>query len=137
MPTVSNTNLMLTTVNNTVTVNVTYDATFTPFERQLAGLGMDFFEHIDVIGIDPPGSTTGAVLANFPNPPYAVTVGSGAQVISRNVSLPLSRSSLQEDPTVGGVADDDEIRCKIRIKSKGLPPEFTPDEFTLQRVLLG
>ncbi len=138
MPTVSNPILTLTTVGANTTVNVTYNATYTAFERQLAGLGMTFHEHIDVQGMDPAGSLTGTTITSFPLANHAVTVGAGSQVIARNVSLPpLPRSLFQEDPTVGGVIDNDEIRAKIRIHSVGLPDPFTPDVFTPEQILLG
>ena len=54
MPTINSANLTLTTVGQTVTVNVTFNAVFTPFERQLAGLGLKFHPHVDVWGMDPP-----------------------------------------------------------------------------------
>jgi hypothetical protein len=138
MPTVTNPVLTLTTVGSDTTIAVTYDATYTAFERQLAGLGMTFHAHIDVQGMDPAGSLTGTTIVSFDNDPQPVTVGVGSQVLSRSPTpITVTRASLQEDPTVGGVADNDEIRAKIRIHSVGLPPEFTPDVFTPQQVLLG
>jgi hypothetical protein len=134
MPSVTNANLALTTVGQNVTINVTYNAVFTAFERQLVGLGMRFHEHIDVIGVDPPGGTTGLLITSFPLANIAVTVGGGSQTIARNVSRTVTRASLQEDI---GLGDADEIRCKIRIHSADLPPAFTPDIFTDQEVLLG
>lgn len=134
MPTVNGANLTLTTVNQNVTINVTFNAVFTAFERQLAGLGMNYHEHVEVIGVDPAGGTTGVVLTSFPLANLAVTAGAGSQTIARNLSKTVSRASLQEDTALG---DDDEIRCKIRIHSVGLPQEFSSDVFTPQQVLLG
>lgn len=134
MPSVNSANLTLTTVNQDVTINITFNAVFTAFERQLAGLGMGFHQHVDVLGVDPPGSTTGTVLASFPLTSFAVTVGAGSQTIPRNASITRSRASLQEDTAAG---DNDEIRCKIRIHSVGLPPTFTADAFSDQEVLIG
>ena len=134
MPSINSANLALTTVNQNVTINATFNAVFSAFERQLAGLGMSYHEHIEVIGVDPAGSTTGVVLTSFPLTTFAVTAGAGSQTIARNVSKTVTRASLQEDSALG---DDDEIRCKIRIHAVGLPQEFTPDAFTPQQVLLG
>jgi len=134
MPTTNNRQLTLTTVGTNVTIGVTYNAVFSVFERHLAGLGLVFRERIAVIGVDPPGATTGTVLANFPSPNLAVTDGAVAQTIARNVSMTVTRASLQEDPAVG---DADEIRCRIRIEANGLPPAVTPDAFTDQEILLG
>lgn len=134
MPTTSNRQLTLTTVGANVTINVTYNSVFSAFERHLAGLGLLFRERIAVIGVDPAGATTGTVLANFPSPNLAVTDGGASQTIARNVSVTVPRASLQEDPAVG---DADEIRCRIRIDSIGLPPAVTADAFTDQETLLG
>jgi hypothetical protein len=57
--------------------------------------------------------------------------GTGEQRISRDHSLTVPRSSLQED--TGG--DTDEIECKVRIHAQGLPDDFTPDVFTDQETL--
>ena len=134
MATINSAALALITVDDTVTVSVTFNAVFTPFERQLAGLGMVFHEDLDVLGIDPPGSLTGSLLAAFPRRNFAVTVGAGAQTIARSVQLALPRTTLQEDT---GVGDTDEIRVRIRVHAIGLPPVLSPDIFTDQETLLG
>jgi hypothetical protein len=138
MPIVSNATLTLTTVNNDTTISVSFDTIFSPFERELAGLGLGFHPHIDVIGVDPAGSTTGTVLSlptTFPQTSFPVTPGGAvSQTIPRTLAITVPRSSLQEDPAAG---DADEIRCRIRIHALGMPPEFTPDLFTPQQVLVG
>jgi hypothetical protein len=134
MPTATNLRLALTTVGLDTTINVKYNARFSVLERHLAGLGLKFREKIAVIGVDPPGSTTGTVIANFPSPILAVTDGTAAQTIPRDVSLTRPRASLQED---NGLGDDDEIRCRVRIAAEGLPPAVTPDAFTDQEILVG
>jgi hypothetical protein len=134
MPTTNSRDLTLTTVGLNTTINVKYNVVFTVFERHLAHLGLVFQEQIAVIGVDPPGSTTGAVLTSFPNAPLPVTDGTTPQTIARNLSKTVLRASLQED---SGVGDDDEIRCRIRIAAIGLPPAVTADAFTDQEVLLG
>ena len=139
MPTINSANLTLTTVGQTVTINVTFNAVFTPFERQLAGLGLKFHPHVDVWGMDPPGSLTGTFLIDtdpplFPHTDFAVTAGAGNQELAYNVSKPVARSLLQEDT---GAGDSDELRCRIRIHAVGIPPEFTDEVFTDQEILLG
>ncbi len=136
MPTVENADLTLTTVDGRVTIRVTYDARFTPFERQLADLGMRYHSHINALGMDPAGSLTGANLVgvDFPTQNFPVTAGTVDQVLSRDESQTVIRDLLQEDPNSG---DADEIRCKIRIHSVGIPPEFTADEFTVEKKVLG
>lgn len=134
MPQTNNRQLTLTTVGSDVTINVTYNAIFAAFERRLAGLGLTFRERVDVIGVDPAGSTTGTVLTSFPIANLAVTDGAAPQVIARNISRTVPRALLQEDSAVG---DSDEIRCRVRIEAIGLPPTLTPDAFTDQEILLG
>jgi hypothetical protein len=131
MPSVPNATLDLITVNNDVTVDVSFDVTFSPFERNLAGQGMTYDRHIEVEGVDGANST---VVATFPNILLPVTAGAGSQVIPVATSITVPRSQLQEDPNAG---DNDEIRCKIRIHSQGFPPVFTNDFLTNQRVLVG
>ena len=135
MPTITAPNLTLTTVNNqTTTIRVTYTVAFSQLERGLAGLGMDYHDHIDVFGRD--GSTDTLLLAeplpNFGTHSIPVTSGSGTQTFNIDRSIVVARSLLQEDTAVG---DSDEIRCKIRIHSVGMPPELTPDVFTDQETI--
>ena len=132
MPTINSPSLTVTIVGVDVTLDVTYNAVFTAFERQLAGLGMTFHEHLEVFGIDPPGSLTGTQLATFPLAALAVTAGAGPQTIARSAQMVMARAALDEDPAFGNA---DEIRVKVRIHSIGLPPPFTPDSFTDEEVL--
>ena len=128
MPTIENATLTLTTVNDRVTADVTFDAVFTRFERNLADLGMTFDRHVDILDVDP---TTTTVLFSFDPTNLAVTAGAGSQRIPVALSLERSRDFFQVD------TDNDEIGCNIRIHSQGFPPVFTPDFFTAQRVLVG
>ena len=131
MPSTNTRVLTLTTVGNNVTINVTYNAVFNEFERHLCRLGLAFRERIAVLGVDSAGPSAGTVLATFPNTTFAVTDGTGSQTISRNVSITVPRSDLQEDE------GDDEISCRIRIEAIGLPPAVTSDAFTTGGTLLG
>ena len=139
MPGTNSRNLTLTREGGNVRVNVTYNVVFSAFERNLAGLGMQFIERISTLGVDPPGSTTGTVLAEFPAQLIPVPPGSGPISVARNREIVLTRAQLDEDPSVviGPEFDADEIRCRIRIQSAGLPPAVTPDAFTDQEVLGG
>lgn len=115
----NNRQLTLTTVNTNVTVKVTYQAVFSPFERHLASNGLVFRERITVLGMDPPNATTGGtVLHTFPSQNLQVTAGTTPQTINRSREISVSRASLQEDPNPG---DADEIRCRIRIEPIGMP----------------
>ena len=139
MPGTNSRNLTLSPAGGgNFSVNVTYNAVFSAFERNLAGLGMQFVERISTLGVDPPGSTTGTVLAEFPAQVIPVPPGAGPVSVPRNRSIVLTRAQLDEDPSIiGPNFDADEIRCRIRIQSTGLPPAVTPDAFTDQEVLGG
>lgn len=132
MPATSARNLTLTTVDNSVTVKVTYNALFSPFERHVASQGVRFLERIAIIGADPDGSTTGAVLKNFPAQVMPVTAGAGTQNLARVREIKVSRALLQEDP---GLGDSDSIRCRISITPEGMPKAVKA--FTDEEVLLG
>ena len=134
MPTVTAANLTLSTTNQTTRITVAYSVRFSVVERRLAGLGLVFRARIRVIGVDPPGGTTGTVLANFPPDDLEVTDGGAPQTLTRSPFIDRPRSSLQEDT---GLGDHDEIRCGIRIAAIGLPPLETPDRFTDQEILIG
>ena len=112
MPTITNATLNLTTVNNNVTADVTFDVTFTRLERNLADLGMTFDRHVDIIGVD---ATTTTVLTSFDPTNLPVTAGVGSQTIPVALSVTKPRSLFQED------TDNDEIGCNIRIHSQGFP----------------
>ena len=132
MARINNANLTLTTVGNNVTITVTYSAVINALERFLEANGLGLVERIAVIGVDPPGSTTGTVLHNFPAENLPVTAGGGPETIARNRSITVSRASLQED---NGLGDNDEIRCRITIDALNLPADITA--FTDQEVLVG
>jgi hypothetical protein len=134
MPTATNAHLTLITQDQNTTIDVTYTANFSVFERHLAHLGLVFKERIRVIGVDPAFSTTGSGIVSFEAQNIQVTDGNVPQSINRTRSLTVLRSSLQEDPALG---DTDEIRCRIRIAAIGLPPIETPDVFTNQETLPG
>ena len=134
MSSTNNRNLTLTQQGSNVKVKVTYNAVFTEFERHLAGLGLRFRERITLLGVDPPGSTSGTALSPFPAAIFPVTDGPGAQTIARIREITVPRATLQEDPTLG---DNDELRCKIVIESVGFPPQSTTPEFTDQEILVG
>jgi|SRR5688572_16863336 len=139
MPGTNSRNLTITPDGANFRLTVTYNALFSTFERNLAGLGMTFIERISALGVDPPGSTTGTVLAEFPAQLIPVPAGAGPISIPRNRQIVLTRAQLDEDPSIiiGPDFDQDEIRCRVRIQSTGLPPAVTPDEFTDQEVLGG
>jgi len=99
---------------------------------------LKFQEQITLIGVDPPGGTTGlnvfTTLRSIP-----VADGAGEISVHRIFSTPFSRNSLDEDPSplLGPDFDEDEFRARIRILAVGLPPAVTPDAFTNQAVLGG
>ena len=135
MPSINTRNLTLTTVGTKVTINVTYKAVFSPFERVLAANGLQFFERIRVLGVD---GANGEITTVLPIAPtfvaqlLPVTAGIGSETISRDRSITVSRSFLQEDPNLG---DPDEIQCRIEIEPIGLPASLST--LTDVEVLLG
>ena len=139
MPVLRDRQLTLTRQGANVTINVRYNALFSVFERHLAGLGLKFRERIDVIGVDSPGVATSEILTSFPSPILAVTDGSAAQVIQRNVSMTVTRAALDEDrnPLLGADVLPDQIRCSVRIEALDIPLAVTPAAFTNEQVLGG
>ena len=133
MPTVENPDLTLKTVDDKVTIIVDFDGRFSPFERQLHALGLNYHSHADVVGIDN-GTDIGPTIVSLDQEPFEVTVGSGDQVIHQTLKLKVDRSTLQEDPDTGNA---DELKVKIRIHAPDTPVLFTDDVFTNQEVLLG
>jgi len=133
MPTITNPILTLTETNGKVDVSVRYDVTFTGVERQLTTLGLDYHTHVSLHGMD--GATVGPALPDVEFPRHSfdnVTVGNGDQTFRGVVEGPIHvpRFTLQEDPA----GNPDELVCLVRVHSP-LPPLFSDDVFTPQRVL--
>jgi hypothetical protein len=122
--------------NGQVEIKVSYKGLFPVLDRHLAGLGLRYVERIEVIGVDPAGSTTGTVLTTFDVLQLPVTDGNVPQIIPRNRLKVVPRVTLDEDgnPNVNPDAIQDQIRCKIRIEPFGFPPAVTA-AFTNQEVL--
>lgn len=137
MPTTNARELTLTRDGSNVKITVTYNAVFNTLERHFAGLGMRFIERIAVIGVDPPGATTGTVLKEFPGQFIQVSGGVGTLSVPRSREITMTRFELDEDrnPILPPDALPDEIRCRIRVESTGLPLPVTPDAFTDEKVL--
>jgi len=137
MPTVEHPLLVLTTSDEVVTIRVTFHARFTPFERRLAGLGMEYRSHVDVIGIDPPGGTSGTIIVDpaagfspFQHVAFAVTEGTVDEILPFDLSVDVDRQLLDEITNGTG-----EIRCRIQIHADGMPPPLTEPVFTDRRVV--
>jgi hypothetical protein len=135
MPTVENPDLTLKTVDDKVTIIVDFDGRFSPFERQLHALGLNYHSHADVVGIDN-GTDIGPTIVSLDQEPFNElnTDSSGDQVIHKTLKLKVDRPTLQEDPDTGNA---DELKVKIRIHAPEAPVDFTDDVFTDQEVLLG
>jgi hypothetical protein len=97
---------------------------------------MHYMERIEVIGVDPAGSTTGTVLRQFFPDLLDVTDGEGELKIPRHRVIQVKRTVLDEDssPFVSPDAIPDQIRCRIRIEALDLTPPTT-ESFTNQVVL--
>ncbi len=130
MPTVTNPNLTLTESEGRVAIRVRYDATFSPFERQLVGLGAEYHSHITVHDFDG-GDTVGAMLVDFPRSTFPITVGSGEQVFHRDQSVTVGRSELEGDPS----GNDNELKAKIRIHTEDAQVAFTDEVLTDEEIL--
>lgn len=120
MVSITNANLTLTLdADARVDIIVDYDAVFSEFERNLAGLGMTFRESIHVFGDDPVNDDDLAPDVVFTDQNIPVTAGQGALVVPRHRVLNnVLRSKLQEDSLP---ADDDELYCNIQIAPANLP----------------
>lgn len=134
MPTVTNPNLTLTTVNNSsTTLTVTFDVEFNQVERNLVSLGVDWHPHIDIFGHDGPSGETELMRDAFPHTRLPVTVGNSSQILRAvPYTATVSRAALQEDTN-----GDDEIKCKIRMHAGGLPEVFAEPVVTVDRTLAG
>ena len=135
MPTTTNPVLTLTkeTTGTDITVKVEYDITFNRLERNLAQLGMNFKDDVDVIGIDPPGSTTGTLIRRLGGGKLDVPPVSSSAKLHREHKLVMSRASLDEDSGTP-LPDNDEIRCRIRFLTGGMPAASS-ETFTNQEIL--
>jgi len=137
MPKTTNPVLTLTNENpgtgTDITVKVEYDITFNRLERNLAQLGMNFKDDVDVIGIDPPGSTTGTPIRRLGGGKLDVPPVSSSAALHREHKLVMSRASLDEDPGTP-LPDNDEIRCRIRFLTGGMPAA-SAETFTNQVIL--
>lgn len=138
MPRIVSPQLTLTPSAGKIQIQVKYNAVFSQFERRLAGLGLGFLEQIAVIGVDPPGGTTGLTLVSVTRQ-IIVPDGAGETSIPRLFQTGfLPRSFFDEDPSpLGPDFDQDEIRGRIRILSVGFPDAVTPDSFTDQKTVGG
>ena len=139
MPTATNAKLTLTKVGDTdIRVDVTYDFNLSRLESHLvgAGFGVGFTELVQIIGIDPPGSTTGTTMQVVGSRIVDDAVNQDEpQTLKRSYTRTFPRASLDEDRSfVAAAGDNDEIRCRIRLICHGLPEALT-NTFTNQVIL--
>ena len=102
MPTVTNRKLTMTRAGTPVgtkfNVLVTYTVNFSQVESNLVGLGMTFADEALLIGVDPPGGTTGTPLTLVGGGLIPVTGKNQSQAIDRKHEAVVSRVLLDEDP---------------------------------------
>lgn len=137
MPTVTNAKLTFEKDGTKIRITVTYDINLSRLESNIAGagLGIRFSELVQVIGIDPPGSTTGTTMQLVAVGTLTDVVHQDApQTLTRSHTRTFSRASLDEDRSLIA-ADNDELRCRIRLLVHGLPKD-TINVFTNQIVLI-
>jgi hypothetical protein len=137
MPTVTNRKLTMTRAGTPLgtkfNVLVTYTVNFSQVESNLVGLGMTFADEAVLIGVDPPGGTTGTPLRLVGGGLIPVTGKNQSQAIERKHEAVVSRVLLDEDPDTI-FKDDDEIRCRIQVSSPNLSTNLT-QAFTDQVIL--
>ena len=137
MPTATNPKLTLTKVGTDIKIDVTYDFNLSRLESHLVGtgFGIHFTELVQVIGIDPPGSTTGNTMQVVGGRIVDDAVNQDEpQTLRRSYTRTVPRADLDEDRSLL-IADNDEIRCRIRLICHGLP-QSTTNTFTNQVVLV-
>lgn len=134
MPTVSNVNLTLTTVDDRVTIRVRYDVEFTTFERQLTGLGLSYDTHVTIHDFDG-GNDPGAQVLDFSPGRYTlpVSAGNGSQTLPGDEQRTVSRSSLQVDPA----GNDDELKAVVVVHANQWLDEYTEGVVSDQEILRG
>jgi len=107
-----------------------------------------FVERVEILGVDPPGGTTGEFLGRFYSLPQdrILDVPSGDEYFPKPVAIILqspkfittmTRGSLDEDPSPPFVTPDfdpDEIRCRVEIRAL-MPTVPTAVGFSNQEVL--
>ena len=137
MPTLTNRKLTLTPsgtpAGTNMNVLVTYTVNLSQLESNLVGLGMTFADEAVLIGVDPPGGTTGTPLRLVGGGLIPVTGKNQSQSIEREHKAVVSRLLLDEDPDTISI-DDDEIRCRIQVSSPNLSTNLT-QAFTDQVIL--
>lgn len=132
MPTISTPTLSLTDVGPGVVVQVRYTATFSRFDRQLAGLGKTWHSHVTIHDFDG-GGDLGDVILDFGAPDdrerFAVTVGNSDQVFPMTEQLTvIDQSILVVDPD--GV---NELKAQVRLHSPQTVEEFTAGAVSVQQ----
>ena len=118
----------------------TYRATFTFAEMQMTKCGMTYRDRVYLIGVDPPGSTTGTIIpiydfehtfGEFHVIPVSAWDGiyprpSGIG-FDRTFAGSVTRAQLDEDPSHPFLSPDfdpDELRCRVEITSRQEPVEL-------------
>lgn len=112
-----------------VTLEVSYNAGFSPIEQFLAANGLQFEERVQIIGHDEPGAPE-QVLHTFQSQRIQAPTA-GPAYVSRSRTITVARGTLNEDPgTVpyqggwGGwrVPDADEFFARVEVAYVGLNP---------------
>lgn len=131
MPTITDTRLTVSGAGWTgsVTLTVTYTATFSALENHLAEHGLGFEERIQIIG-DDAGTETDVILHTFE--PNAIALPVGVTTMPRSRQISVSGGSLNEDPASPGgwgsgwnppVPQPDELVARIQLSYVGLSTE--------------
>lgn len=132
MPTISTPTLTLTDVGPGVVVQVRYTATFSRFDRQLAGLGKTWHSHVTIHDFDG-GGELGDVILDFGAPDdrerFAVTVGNSDQAFTKTEQVTvINQGILAVD--ADGV---NELKAQVRLHSPQTVEEFTEGVVSVQQ----
>ncbi|MCG8328420.1 MAG: hypothetical protein MI974_12075 [Chitinophagales bacterium] len=112
-------NLSFSQSGSQVTLNTSYRLFFDPIDRHFAANGVNYYERIRVMGVDPgPDQVLYTRWFRIDD----ITPGDGTLVLEREREINISRTSLQEDPGL----NNDEIRCEISIESPNFPTVVNP-----------
>ncbi len=134
MPEIRSPQLSLTTVDDRVTIEVSYAAALTPLERFLASRGLRFRDSVTIEGDDTAEDPTPFTPVVLPSPDPAlipVTAGDDELEVPRMFTVTCARGELQEDPG----HDADELVARIDIGVEGMPGNV--HLFTSAKRLLG
>jgi hypothetical protein len=135
MPTVSRPNLTIEEDGPVVRIQVSYTATFSPWDRQLSGLGKTWHSHCTLHDYDG-GDDIGRQILDFRNPDdreqFAVTVGTTDQRIPKVEEI----FSINGRALLVDLDGTNELKAQVTLHSPETVEEFTPNAISDQEVYI-